>query len=100
MFGRKCCLEDFRFAVTVAILDIVMKRFYPYDMEVLFEEFKDCHLGDHLQFGSQMIMSILNVQITLVLSTKFQFNPKHYTWEEYHLNNFRMVTIAPSCILE
>ena len=38
--------------------------------EVLFEKIS-------IGYRSQTILSIMNVQITVMLSTKFQFNPKH-----------------------
>ena len=48
------------------------------DMDVMFEKFKDCCMGDHLGYQRQMILSILNVQIILLLSTKFQLM---HLWE-------------------
>ena len=42
------------------------------NMEALFPDIKDCCIRDHLRYQSQMMFSILNVQTTLMLSTKFQ----------------------------
>ena len=41
-------------------------------LEVVFKKIKDCCMGDHLGYQRQMILSILNVQTILLLSTKFQ----------------------------
>ena len=67
------CSSHFYFSTPqfCSVLPDASKQVQP-NMEALFQEFKDCCMGDQVGYQSQTILSILNVQTALMQSTKFQ----------------------------
>ena len=90
-FGSRCHFKLFKIATVAAILDIktghseslccsdashqVSAQSDTVREEMSFEDFKDGRHGDHLGYWNEMILTILNLHVAPMPSTKFGLNP-------------------------